>query len=350
MSKLNRNKRQAKRLASAEAKYDAWTPTKGKDGKTDYSTIGWTGAEQRAFNKKLTSGGYDKDRTEQDARAKEREKSYQDLMTKNKAAGEMTDVKHTMDLVPKSQATPEQLSKAGYKETASMTAEEAKDRADKGLGTKFEKGSGIHHKFDDKGFYQNKAIIDKPIKIDANLPDDPGITSTADLGTEVPIKQATDTRQNTAMKNTVNKTNLKDSQTALNTSTPTKDTSTDTNTSASSGGIDASEYDDYTKNKDWSGTGKSDPNAEIEQHFDDPSLSPYQKQKVKEAGQEVYANNPIGQYNVGASGMASYTPAGGKTSSPKPVTTPKNKVSQEELDKSDRDKLFRNLDKKTFGL
>jgi len=130
----------------------------------------------------------------------------------------------------------------------------------------------------------------------------------------------------------------------------TKITSTDTNTSASSGGIDASEYDDYTKNKDWSGTGKSDPNAEIEQHFDDPSLSPYQKQKVKEAGQEVYANNPIGQYNVGASGMASYTPAGGKTSSPKPVTTPKNKVSQEELDKSDRDKLFRNLDKKTFGL
>ena len=144
------------------------------------------------------------------------------------------------------------------------------------------------------------------------------------------------------MKNMVNKTKLKESETALNTSTPTQDTSTDTNTSASSGGIDASEYDDYTKRKDWSGTGKSDPNAEIEQHVDDPSLSPYQKQKVKEAGQDVYANNPIGQYSVSASGMANYTPAGSKTSSPKPVTTPKTKVSQEELDKGDRDKLFKN--------
>jgi len=234
MSKLNRNKRQAKRLASAEAKYDAWTPTKGKDGKTDYSTIGWTGAEQRAFNKKLTSGGYDKDRTEQDARAKEREKSYQDLMTKNKAAGEMTDVKHSFSSHPsgtsvlsKEESSPEQLKKAGYKETA----------------------PGIHHKFDDTGHYQNRAVLDKPKS--TTLPEAEKVQNRPFSRPEPELRIPTDTRQNTAMKNTVDKTNLKDSQTALNTSTPTKDTSTDTNTSASSGGIDASEYDDYTKNKDY---------------------------------------------------------------------------------------------------
>jgi len=323
MSRLNRDKRKAKVLASAQTKMDAGQAM--------------TRRERNAFDADM-----DRQTAETQAQQKVKKnaniKQYTDLMAKNKAAGEMTDVKHSFSSHPsgtsvlsKEESSPEQLKKAGYKETA----------------------PGIHHKFDDTGHYQNRAVLDKPekeIKIDANLPDDPGITSTADLGTEVPIKQATDTRQNTAMKNTVNKTNLKDSQTALNTSTPTKDTSTDTNTSASSGGIGASEYDDYTKRKDWSGTGKSDANSGIEQHFDDPSLSPYQKQKVKEAGQEVYANNPIGQYNVGASGMASYTPSGGKGSQPKPVTTPKNKVSQEELDKGDRDKLFRNLNKKTFGI
>lgn len=343
MSKLNKSKRQAKKLASAQTKID--------------SNQKLTGAESRALSREM-----DRQTAETQAQQKVRRdaniKESTDLMAKNKAAGEMIEEKHTFSSDPTLKANIEkygvsddELAKGGYKETARMTAEEARDRADKGLGTKFEEGSGIWHKFDKDGHYQNKAVIRKPksttspekeIKIDANLPNDPGITSTADFGTEVPIKQATDTRQNTDMKNMVNKTKLKESETALNTSTPTQDTSTDTNTSASSGGIDASEYDDYTKRKDWSGTGKSDPNAEIEQHVDDPSLSPYQKQKVKEAGQDVYANNPIGQYSVSASGMANYTPAGSKTSSPKPVTTPKTKVSQEELDKGDRDKLFKN--------
>jgi len=318
MSKLNKSKRQAKKLESAEAKMAAW------DGKTGTGP-GWTTGERKAFYNSMDTGETMELQAKQDYNAEKRLKESTDLMAKNKAAGEMTDVKHTMDLVPKSQASREQLSKAGYKETASMTAEEAKDRADKGLGDKFEEGSGIHHKFDDKGFYQNKAIIDK--KIDANLPDDPGITSTADFGTEVPIKQATDTRQNTNMQNMVNKTKLK-------TEDPTADTTTDTNSSASSGG--------GTVNKDWTGTGKSDDNKDITQHVDDPSLSKYQKQQVKEAGQKVWADNPIGQYNVGPDAMASYTPSGEKGSQPKPVTTPKTKVSQEELDKGDRDKLFKN--------
>ena len=66
----------------------------------------------------------------------------------------------------------------------------------------------------------------------------------------------------------------------------------------------------------------------------------------------MYADNPIGQYSVSAGGMANYTPAGGKTSAPTPITTHKTKESQEELDKGDRDKLFANLDinKKTFGM
>ena len=335
MSKLNKSKRQAKKLASAQTKMD--------------SNQKLTGAENRALSREM-----DRQTAETQAQQKVRKdaniKQSTDLMAKNKAAGERlqafddqdSNVSHSFSSDPTLKANIEkygvsdgELAKGGYKETAP--------------------GSGIHHKFDDTGHYQNRAVLDKPKsttldehEVVAYRPEK--VQNRPFSRPEPELRIPTDTRQNTAMKNTVNKTNLKDSKTALNTSTPTKDTSTDTNTSASSGGISASEYDDYTKRKDWSGTGKSDQNAGIEQHLDDPSLSSYQKQKVKEAGQEVYANNPIGQYNVSASGMASYTPSGSKTSSPKPVTTPKNKVSQEELDKGDRDKLFRNLNKKTFGL
>ena len=327
MSKLNKSKRQAKKLASAQTKMD--------------SNQKLTGAENRALSREM-----DRQTAETQAQQKVRKnaniKQSTDLMAKNKAAGEMTDVKHSFSSDPTSKANIEKhgvsdgdLAKGGYKETA----------------------PGIHHKYDDTGHYQNRAVIRKPKS--TTLPENEVVADGPErikpkggfeASSQPELRIPTDTRQNTDMTNMVNKTKLKDSQTALNTSTPTKDTSTDTNTSASSGGIDASEYDDYTKRKDWSGTGKSDPNSGIDQHVDDPSLSPYQKQQVKEAGQDVYANNPIGQYSVSAGGMANYTPAGSKTSSPKPVTSPKTKVAQEELDKGDRDKLFRNLNKKTFGL
>ena len=347
MSKLNKSQRQAKKLKSAQSKLD-------NDKRL-------TGGEWRALNRQM-----DKETAETQARQKihadKQLAEYTALMEANKAYGQQKEERNkelanmSIEELKKDKSGDVEVTKVNQRPKDQSAEELIKGQKFIAMGDKeTDRKDFPSYDYLGDGMYWRKDDPNNPLKnrVEKRGDFDPSELASK-TNTNMPELRTlpTDTRQNNDMKNMVNKTNLKDSDTALNASTPTQDTSTDTNTSASSGGIDASEYDDYTKRKDWSGTGKSDPNAEIEQHFDDPSLSPYQKQKGKEAYQDVYADNPIGQYSVSAGGMANYTPAGEKTSSPKPVTTPKTQVSQEELDKEDRDKLFANLDinKKTFGM